>query len=207
MRTAIRYWGVLGTIGLTELLAHFLSLGWGLMTLLAAFAWVALSGASTAAKARSTEDRLAAVIPVVGTAISTANSASTLAGNALPKSGGTVTGSLTVSGSHTAGSLFVSGNATTNGSHQINGNATVNGNISGGTDVSASNNLNAGNNLNGGAAVVGNLYVGGNHVAIPQGRGTGLLGAPGSYTSAWGNSVVSFCTQVNNALQSAGIFT
>lgn len=85
----MRYAGVLGTVALTELMAHFLSLSWGLMTLLAAFAWVALSGAAVAAKARSTEARVNALIPSVGAAHaaaaaaqSTANTANSNAGNA-----------------------------------------------------------------------------------------------------------------------------
>lgn len=41
---------------------------------------------------------------------------------------------------------------------------------------------------------------------IPVGRGTGLTAAPSSYNQTWGNSVVSFCTQLNNQLQAAGIF-
>jgi len=41
---------------------------------------------------------------------------------------------------------------------------------------------------------------------IPQGRATGLTAAPTSYNQTWGNSVVSFCTQVNNILQTCGIF-
>ena len=152
MRTAIRYWGVLGTIGLTELLAHFLSLGWGIMTLLAAFAWVALSGASTAAKARSTEDRVNALVPVVGTAYQTANTAHTVATNAQ------------------------------NSANTAQGTADT-----------------ANNNANTALSRVSGLN-------IPVGRAGGLQNAPSSYTSAWGNSVVSFCTQLNNQLGNAGIF-
>ena len=100
----MRYAAVLGTVTLTELAAHFLSLGWGIMILLAAFAWTALSGATVAAKARSTEDRVNALVPAVGTAY-------TLASNAFPRTGGTVSGNVTVNGSHTvngtiAGSQF-----------------------------------------------------------------------------------------------------
>jgi hypothetical protein len=193
MRTAIRYWGVLGTVGLTELTAHFLSLGWGLVTLLAAFAWVALAGASTAAKARSTEDRLAAVIPVVGTAYatantaqSTANTASSLAGNALPKSGGTLSGSLTV-----------------NGNHQVNGNHTVTGNISGGTDISASNNLNAGNGVNGNAVVVTSAYVNGNQLHMVQGAG----GWPVASGTAWGNPMITALNNLYNALHNSNVIS
>src|ERR1700685_3399723 len=135
----MRYAGVLGTVALTEVTAHFLSLGWGLMTLLAAFAWVALSGATVAAKARSTEDRLNALIPAVGTAYSTATAANTLAGNALPKSGGTVTGSLTVNGNHTVGGpVTASGATVTAGVEASSMHATSNVQIDGDLNIQGS---------------------------------------------------------------------
>lgn len=43
-------------------------------------------------------------------------------------------------------------------------------------------------------------------LSIPQSRPGGLLAAPSSYTLAWGQSVVTFCTQGNNQLQAAGVF-
>jgi hypothetical protein len=182
----MRYAAVLGAIGLTELLAHFLSLGWGLMFLLAAFAWTALTGASTAAKARSTEDRVTALIPAVGTAYSTAQTANTLAGNALPKTGGTLSGSLTV-----------------NGNHQVNGNHTVTGNISGGTDVSASNNLNAGNGVNGNAVVVTSAFINGNQLHMVQGAG----GWPVASGTAWGNPMITALNNLYFALRNSNVIS
>lgn len=140
----MRYAAVLGTVALTELMAHFLSLGWGIMTLLAAFAWVALSGASVAAKARSTEDRLSALVPVIG-------DAHTLASNAFPKTGGTVSGSVTVTGNHAvngqvnAGTLSTSGNATTGGDHTVHG------------SLNADSNVSASGTVNGGAGSFGSV--------------------------------------------------
>jgi hypothetical protein len=43
-------------------------------------------------------------------------------------------------------------------------------------------------------------------LSIPQGRATGLTACPNPPTQAWGNTVVSFCTQVNTILGTAGIF-
>jgi hypothetical protein len=143
----MRYAAVLGTVTLTEIMAHFLSLGWGIMILLAAFAWTALSGATVAAKARSTEDRVNALVPVIG-------AASALASNAFPKTGGTVSGSVTVTGSHTvngqvnAGTLAVSGNATTSGNHTVHG------------SLSSDNNVTAGGVVNGGSGSFGSVSSG-----------------------------------------------
>jgi len=134
----MRWPAVTVTVAFTELAAHFLSIGWGLMVLLAAFAWVALSGASVAAKARSTEDRVSALVPVIG-------AAATQAANAYPKTGGTISGSVTVTGSHTvsgqvnAGTLAVSGNATTSGNHTVHGSLSSDNNVSAGGQVSGSN--------------------------------------------------------------------
>jgi hypothetical protein len=204
----MRYAAVLGTVALTELMAHFLSLGWGLMTLLAAFAWVALSGATVAAKARSTEDRLNAQIPIIGAAYATANTANTLAGNAYPKTGGTISGNVTVNGTHTvsgtltASSGILSASMHATGNVQVDGSHTVNGNISGGTDISASNNLNAGGNLNGNEVVVSNAFIGGNQLHMQQSAG----GWPMSSSQAWGSSVVNVLNQLAAAANNTGAF-
>jgi hypothetical protein len=133
----------MGLVALTELAAHFLSLGWGMMTLLAAFAWVGLSGASVAAKARSTEDRVNGLIPVIGTA-------STLAANAFPKTGGTVSGNVTVTGTHA-----VNGNMTVGGSH------TVSGQINGSTVSLTGGMTDYGHTSHGNVSVDSNVAVGG----------------------------------------------
>lgn len=174
MRTA----AVMGLVALTELAAHFLSLGWGVMTLLAAFAWVGLSGASVAAKARSTEDRVNNLIPVVG-------AASTLAGNAFPKSGGTVSGNVVVTGTHQ-----VNGNMSVGGSHTVTGQ--INGSnvsLSGGmTDfghtshgnVSIDNNLAVSGTLNGGGGgtvEATSIHSGGTILADGQINASGAMSA------------------------------
>jgi hypothetical protein len=228
MRTAIRYWGVLGTVALTELAAHFLSLGWGLMFLLAAFAWTALSGASVAAKARSTEDRVNALVPVVGTAAAQA-------ANAFPKTGGTVSGSVTVTGSHTvngqvnANTLSVSGNATTSGNHTVHGSLISDNSVSAGGSVSGSNfsggsihvsgNAQADGTIFSGSFSGGSIHVSGNALADGsfgasnfsgsyhggQGGVSTVSGAPGSYSSSYETSLASAINGIINRLNSAGI--
>ena len=147
----MRWPSVMGLVALTELAAHFLSLGWGVTVLLAAFAWVGLSGASVAAKARSTESRVNDLIPVIG-------AASTLAGNAFPKSGGTV-----------------SGNVVVTGTHQVNGNASIGGslNASGqinGSTVSLSGGMtDFGHTTHGSFSADGNVEVGGSLVGASGG--------------------------------------
>jgi hypothetical protein len=171
----MRWPSVLGTVALTEIMAHFLSLGWGIMTLLAAFAWVALSGASVAAKARGTEDRVNALVPVIG-------AASTLAANAFPKTGGTVSGSVTVNGAHTvngqvnASTLSVAGNATTAGTHTVHGSMNADGNVTAGSAISASGQV-SGSNFSGGSIhVSGSGQADGNFTAGGQVSGSSFSG-------------------------------
>jgi hypothetical protein len=146
----MRWPSVLGTVALTEVMAHFLSVGWGLMTLLAAFAWVALSGATVAAKARGTEARLNNLIPTV-----------------FPNTGGTINGPVTVNGSHT-----VNGNHTVSGTIASGGNVQVGSLLTGaggGTVGAASLHSNgtiladSALNSNGSMSVNGSASVGGNH--------------------------------------------
>lgn len=132
----MRYTAIWGTVAATELAAHFLSLGWSMMFLLAAFAWTAMSGAAVASTARSTKSRVDAIVPVLG-------QAHTLATNAFPKTGGTVSGSMTVTGSHTvagqvnANTVSVSGDATTGGDHTVHGSMHSDNNVSASGQVSA----------------------------------------------------------------------
>jgi len=222
----MRYAGILSAIALTELAAHFLSLTWGLMFLLAAFAWTALSGASTAAKARNTEDRVNALIPQVGTAY-------TLANNAFPKSGGTISGSVTVTGNHTVNgqvntnTLGVSGTATTNavttnsvycygdthtsGSHYVSGNMVASGQASGGSGsfgsvysgpYEGSSIHVSGNAQADGSFSAGNFsgsYYGG------QGGVSTVSGAPGSYSSSYETSLASAINGIISRLGSSGL--
>jgi hypothetical protein len=96
--TAIGFWAVL-----TEVLAHFLSLAWGFGMLVVAFIWLAGLMKSASAKTYSAHQRIDVLVPQVAAVRTTAN-------NALPKSGGTVTGSLTVNGNHNIGGSLSAGN-------------------------------------------------------------------------------------------------
>lgn len=221
-------------VALTELAAHFLSLGWGLMVLLAAFAWVALSGASVAAKARSTEDRVNALVPVVGTAAAQA-------ANAYPKTGGTISGNVTVNGSHSvngqvnANTLSVSGNATTSGNHTVHGSLVSDNNVSAGGSVSGSNfsggsihvsgsaqadgNFTAGGQVNADHYTGSSMHVGGAIVADSsisagnfsgsyhggQGGVSSVGGAPGTYSSSYETSLASAINGIINRLNSSGL--
>jgi hypothetical protein len=220
---------VLGTVALTELAAHFLSLSWALMFLLAAFAWTALSGASVAAKARSTEDRVNNLVPVIG-------AASTLAANAFPRTGGTVSGSVTVTGAHTvngqvnAGTLSVAGAATTGGNHTVHGSMNADSNVSAGGQVSGSNfsggsihvsgsgqadgNFTAGGqvsgssfsgnsiHVSGNAQADGTLTVSGQRIAPGQGTPAGYPASGSPSTAGLG----SYSNAIVNGLIAAGIF-
>jgi len=93
-------WFMAGTGGV---LAYFLSLGWGFMWMMLAFVWMGVRASDTAAKTYSAHQRIDVIVPQVAAARTTAN-------NALPKSGGTVTGSLTVNGNHNIGGSLSAGN-------------------------------------------------------------------------------------------------
>jgi hypothetical protein len=151
--------GILASVAAAELAGHWLGLGYGFLVMLAAFTFVALrmsatmaTGSNALVKAQAAHQRLDLLVPKVGTIETTANGAQTTANNALPKSGGTVTGNLTVNGDHTiAGNLLGSGGTLTTGSnfhvsgggatvdlgltvhgnHSVDGNAAIGGTLSG----------------------------------------------------------------------------
>jgi hypothetical protein len=187
----------------------------------------ALTGTANTPKARSTEDRLNNLIPVV-----------------FPNTGGTVNGSMTVTGTHTVGTqlrvnttggsaaIEVAGSGHVTGGLQVDGNHVVGGSVSasaggsfgsnvhvtgGGTftgDVILSGTLSSPGGqvtTNGNHAVTGRvtasaMTLAGSHVA-PVGR-TSLPGSPSStYNSAWAASVTNIVTNIVNSLVSAGIFT
>ena len=109
----MRWVSTLLTAGLAEFAAHWLSLGWGFMVLIAGFVFVAVhvtAGVATVtSKASATEQRVNALVPIVGAVNTTAN-------NALPKAGGTITGSLTVNGGHAVlGGMTVGGDTLVSG--------------------------------------------------------------------------------------------
>ena len=224
----MRWPAVLGTVAFTEVLAHFLSLGWGLMVLLAAFAWVALSGSTVAAKARSTEDRVNNLIPVVG-------AAAAQAANAFPKTGGTVSGSVTVTGSHTVNgqvntnTLSVAGNATTTGNHTVHGSLFSDNSVAAGGAVSGSNFSGGSIHVSGNAQADGqiaatsfsgsSIHVSGNAQAdgsFSAGNFTGSYhggqggvstvgGGPGTYSPSYETSLASAINGIIARLNAAGI--
>lgn len=75
--SAIGSWAVL-----TEVLAHVLSLSWGFGMLVVAFVWVAGMLRIASVKAQTTEARVNALIPQVGTINTTANNAQSTANSA-----------------------------------------------------------------------------------------------------------------------------
>jgi hypothetical protein len=92
MSQAVAAWAVLAVLA-----DQLLSVTWGFMVLVLAFAWLAQQlNSATGVKAADAHARINALVPVVHTANTTAN-------NALPKAGGTVTGSLAVNGNHSVG--------------------------------------------------------------------------------------------------------
>jgi hypothetical protein len=194
----MRYAAVLGTTALVELMAHFLSLGWGIMTLLAAFAWVALTGASTAAKARSTEDRLTALVPVVGTAYTTAATANATANTAHTTATAAQSAASTAqSTANSASSTASSALSTANGCLPLSG-GTISGALTVNGDVKSHSNLLAD----------GTLYVNssGHQLNIPVTRPYGLTGCPNPPTKAWGDTVVNAILGSIGANKSAGVW-
>lgn len=195
----------------------------------------AMAGTANTPKARSTEARLNALVPVV-----------------FPNTGGTVTGNMTVTGTHAVGSNFSaggsvtagtigrfggdvilsgelsnpSGTLTTNGSHYVTGGfgtgggaafgggVNVTGAVSATGDVILSGQLSSpggqvttnGNHAITGRVTASAMTLAGSHVA-PVSR-TSLPGSPSStYNSAWASSVTNIVTNIVNSLVSAGIFT
>lgn len=203
-----RWVTTLMTAGLAEFAAHWLSLGWGFMVLLAGFVFVAVhvsAGAATAvAKAAATEARVSALIPVVGSVNTAANNAVTTANNALPKSGGTVTGSLNVNGS-----LAGSGGGTLE----------VPSSVHSGSSIQADNQVLA-NSVNiGGSGSGATLAINGNVHASSAGQFDGGIsapnyqpgqGTPGGYPIAhgtpWENQIIDFLNSMVGKLQNAGIY-
>jgi hypothetical protein len=157
----MRYVKTLLTAGLAELAAHWLSIGWGFMVITAAFVFVAVhvtaGMADVRAKAVTTEARVNGLIPTVNAAYGTAN-------NALPKSGGTVTGSLTVNGDHLIGGTLYGagfGSVTTTNLHASSGGITADNDITAHGNMISDNNVTASASLSctNGVNVNGNLAI------------------------------------------------
>jgi len=187
----------------TEALAYFLSLTWGFMALLLAFLITSLTAAANGAKSRSTEARVNAIVPVLGThsarittaqnaangAQSTASTANTTANNAqgtannaqATANGAIQSGSnATLSGLHVTGSETVDGGFTVNGASNFNALLDANNiNCSGLTDT-GSMTVNVNLTVHGGGNVLTNA---GGALTL----GTSGSGSPdGNTGSAWG---------------------
>lgn len=167
----MRWMATVATAGLAELAAHFLSLTWGFMVLLAAFIVVAVrvTSMATAATSKSalTEQRVNGVVTQLGTTNSNVTAVTTTANNALPKTGGTVSGALTVSGNHTV-----------NGNFTANSGATVSGGLSSDT-LSSSGSTTAFGALgvHGNSTLLGTLSISGSS-AMPVGGLSGVSAPP-----------------------------
>jgi hypothetical protein len=109
-------------------------------------------------------------------------------GMVFPNTGGTINGSATTTGDVISqGDTFVGGNIYGNGGGALENQSGI--------------------HSAGQVVADGGIVSQGQALSIPQPRGSGLATAPSSYSQSWGNSVVSFCTQVNNSLENAGVFS
>lgn len=196
-----RWVTTLMTAGLAEFTAHWLSLGWGFMVITAAFVFTAVhvtAGMALAtAKAAATEARVAALVPIVNNVNSTAN-------NALPKSGGTITGNLNVNNNLAGsggGTLEVSSGVHSSGS------------------VQADDQVLAGSANIGGSGSSATLAINGNVHASSAGQFDGGIsasnyqpgqGVPSGYPIAhgtpWENQVIDFLNSMVSKLSNAGVY-
>jgi hypothetical protein len=223
-----RAWAAtLAAAALAETLAYFLSLTWGFMALLLAFVVVSTRMASTAAKAYSTEARVAAIMPVLAThaanittaqntannaqgtantanntannAQGTANAANSTANNALPSSGGTVNGGLNVTGGVTIGGNLwgASGTLTVGSTTVFDQTVTVDGAAGFHAGVVVDD-----------AITVGSLNVNGAGLSIPQGDLSLATTPPNGSSSAsqycgsfyTGSGAANWASDVTNAV-------
>jgi hypothetical protein len=189
---------LLAEAGLVELAAHYLSLSWGLALLVILFLITGIRLTASAAKVADVEARHNALVVSVGAVKDTADAASTTAGNALPKSGGTITGGLTVNGDHhIGGTLYGSGGALAIGDDTtISANAAVTGTFygSGGPGgplhVDSAVTVDTINTQSG-------LWVGGNGMSRQSAPGTSLTTL---------SDCINCCVATINKLKSTGWF-
>lgn len=114
------------------LAGHLLSASWALWLVAFLYGITSLSLNSATVKAQAAHQRIDALVPQVGTALTTAT-------NAMPKSGGTFTGSVTTQDHHVNGTLFGAGGTLTVGDNtHISGSAmTADGAITGHSTIAA----------------------------------------------------------------------
>ena len=160
---------ILAAGGLMELMAHFLSIGWGFATMVVMFVIVAsrttLTLNAASAKAASAHQRIDVLVPAVGAVKATAD-------GAVQRSGDTVTGSLVVNGNHTiGGSLQGSGGTlSVSGNHHVTGAHTVDGTITGHSAINADGSMSASSIHTGGTGQFDNGVNIGGSTAISSGR-------------------------------------
>ena len=198
----MKHWiTTLMTAGLAEFAAHWLSLGWGFMVLTAGFVFVAVhvtAGIATVtSKAAATEARVAALVPIVGSVNTTAN-------NALPKSGGTITGNLNVNSNLAGaggGTLEVTTHLHAGGTIQADNQVLANSVNVGGSGSSATLAING--NVHASSA---GQFDGGISASNYQ-PGQGIpSGYPIAHGTPWENQVIDFLNSMVSKLSNAGVY-
>lgn len=216
------------TAVLAEVLGHFLALGWGFMTLVAAFVVIAVRlstlTATVNSKAYSVEQRLATHVIAAAPAINLQANGGTIGGATTVSGNTTVTGfvssggQLFVNGASGSATMEVNGNGHVTSGLQVDGNHVVGGTVSaggqvlaGGASSSATFAVNGNGHITSGLQVDGNLVTstgGSIPQAVPSNAGTFVLGTlnPGtSNLSAWAASVTNVVNNTLTQLTLAGV--
>lgn len=202
----MRWIMTLATAGLAEFAAHWLSLGWGFMTLMAGFVFVAVhvtAGITTvASKASATEARLNAHVSATAPAVN------------FVANGGTVGGSVVVNGDHhIVGTLFGNGGTLPIGDAvQANSTLTVNGTSLFNNIATTNSDFHVFGTLFGGGGVISmgdnahanaGLSIGGRAIFPSQ-------GTPGGYPIAlgtpWENQIINIINDIIGRLSNSGIY-
>jgi hypothetical protein len=149
----MRWFSTLTAALLAEAAGHFLSLGWGFLTLILAFVVVAVRMstlvAATNSKAYATEARLNAHVTATAPAVN------------FVANGGTVGGTVFVSGDH-----HVTGNSA------VSGTQTITGQLNGSTISISAGMTDYGHTTHGSLSVDSNVTVGGTHTVTGQINGS-----------------------------------
>jgi len=182
------------TAAVAEILAYGLSLAWGFMILLLAFIVTALMAIPSAAKIRTTEQRVNAIIPTlashqaqINTAQGTANNAQSTANNAnnaANNAQNTANNAVQNGTDPTFSALTVSGACTVQGNFNPNGG--IPGNLSVGGNIVSGGNINSGGgSIYASGTNINTIYIGHAHGSLSL--GTSGSGSPdGNTGSAWG---------------------
>ncbi len=205
------------TAGLAEVMAHFLSLGWGFLVLLGAFVYVAVhvtAGVTTAtAKIVATEQRLNTHVTATAPAVN------------FVANGGTVGGTVVVNGDHhivgtlwgNGGTLPVGDFVAANNGMTVNNGATVNGNFNaaggitgaGGGTLENFSSIHTANNLQADGTVNSNQVIASSYLSVSGQRIAPGQNVPGAYPAVGSPStagLATYCNEIVVNLQAAGIF-